>query len=63
MATYHSPNFCGTLEMKVEQEKPDGSLWSVNFWLHNREIFDAKKYFRTEAEARAYGCEQLERQG
>src|SRR5262249_36773785 len=52
------PSFGGVLSFLVQQERPDGSLWSVTVYLDDLE--QARESYATEAEARAAGCRRLE---
>ncbi len=55
-----APNFSGVLFFHVQQERPDGTLWSVAFFLDDHEQFASRKFFATEAEARAHGNATIE---
>jgi hypothetical protein len=54
-----NPDFSAVLSFHVQQEKPDGSAWSVVFFLDGLEQTGSRRFFDTEAEARDYGNSQM----
>ncbi len=53
------PDYSAQLICHVQQEKPDGSLWSAAIFLDDLEQTGSRRFFQTLAEAESWAEDQL----